>query len=212
MNAKISSFDSFGILFPDEKDKGNLVPRRDVRFRDISLATPYERDIRRVVSLGFMTGTSAKKFSPAALLTCITAVQTLYRLTFVPDLADKKTCKALRKNSDADEALGWAAKWGIISGGRENPFCSDDYITKDQLALLFYKYALLRGYDIPWTVSLCGSDDREENQCQRKAAMEWALAVRLFTDKNPITLAAMCRMTRGEFASVILRFYDLYHN
>ena len=211
MNAKPAAFRLITTMFRFRNRETYFNPGSVTDYRDVFASTPYRDDIDVVCRRGLMTGTTARKFSPQALLTRAMAVETLYRLEGSPATDLVRPFKDVRKSSPAAKAVSWAAKHGIVNGYDEILFGPDDYITKEQLARLFQNYAHYRGYDTSAPLRLDHYKDQKAMKEWARTAMAWAVGSGLFHSKNPLKLDAMCRLTRGEFASMVVRFGDLYH-
>lgn len=211
MNGKTASINLITDLFNSKNSAQSVCPHYGCDFHDVLPTTPYCNNILYVCQSGFMVGTSAKKFSPSALLTRGMAVMVLYRLDGSPDQDYVKGFKDVHKRSYAARAITWASSNGMVSGYDDIMFGPDDYITKEQLALLFRNYAFYKGFDVSITASLDSYRDSKAVKSWAKTAMQWAIGTGLLSSKNPVKLDAMCRITRGEFTSMVQRFCDLYH-
>lgn len=180
------------------------------KYRDVFPATQYCGDILKVCHRGLMIGTSAKKFSPAALLTKGMAVTVLHRLAGLPDSVGEYAFKDVSKRAYAATAIDWACGCGLMEGKDEDNFGKDDYMTKEQVMKLFRNYAFLKGRNVFETETLACSKAERTTPAWSKTAMQWAVDAGVISVKNPLRLVSMCRVTRGEFAFMLVRFCDIY--
>lgn len=200
----------FKDLFLSGKSDLWLTPCDTGKFRDLFPSTQYCGNILKVCQRGLMIGTSAKKFSPAALLTKGMAVTVLYRLAGLPDRVREYTFNDVSKRAYAAAAINWACGCGLIEGKDENNFGKDEYMTKGQVMKLFRNYAFLKGKNVFETETLACSRVERTSPAWSKTAMQWAVDAGVLSVKNPLRLVSMCRVTRGEFAFMLVRFCDIY--
>mgnify|MGYP002231912600 CR=1 FL=1 len=54
------------------------------------------------------------------------------------------------------DAVAWAAANGIVNGVSDTQFAPGDDITREQLAVILYRYATYQGYDVSQRADLSG--------------------------------------------------------
>ena len=140
-------------------------------FTDVNSATPYLEDIRYCYAHRYMAGTSSTTFDPLMLMT---------RAMFVTAL------RAVR-NSDSSTAIvlpftdvpaseyyyepvKWAYAAGITAGTSPTTFGSNDYVTREQMVQMLYRYA---GSPV-FTGSAAQYSDAGEMEAYADTSLLWA--------------------------------------
>ena len=96
---------------------------------------------------GVMTGVSDNEFGPYQPVTRATVVTVLWRLFGAPEAV---TEEVFPDTADTwyESAAAWAKATGLADGYEDGSFGGEDYITREQLAVFFYRYAVLSGQPI----------------------------------------------------------------
>ena len=118
----------------------SVLPFTDVEARDVQA-------VRYVCVSGLMAGISADRFDPNGTLTRGEAVATLWALEGRPVVNYLMTFSDVDPAASYGEAVRWAASQGIAGGYGGGLFGPDDPITREQLAVILYRYARHEGYD-----------------------------------------------------------------
>lgn len=105
-------------------------------------------------------------------------------------------------------AVYWARKNGIVSGYSEELFGPNDTITREQMAAILYRYAQYRGYDTTARADLRGYTDAAQVGEWAQDAMSWANGEGLVTGTSATTLTPKGSATRGQVASILMRFCE----
>ena len=103
--------------------------------------------VQYVYDKGMMTGVSADRFAPASTTTRGMIVTILYRLAGSPDIEDENwgyPYVDVDANAYYGTAVYWARLNGIASGYSDERFGPDDAITREQLAVMLYRFAKRR--------------------------------------------------------------------
>ena len=118
----------------------SILPFTDVEPQDAQA-------VRYVYENGLMSGVSADRFDPSGTMTRGEVVAALWALESCP------TVNYLMSFSDVDpaasngEAVRWAVSEGIAGGYGGGLFGPDDPVTREQLAVMLYRFAQYRNYD-----------------------------------------------------------------
>ena len=108
------------------------------------------------------------------------------------------------------DAVAWAASEGIVNGvGDGSAFAPNDTITREQMAVMLYRYAQYKGYD----VSQGGMAAQEYSDYGQVAswaqqAMQWAVSAGLITGTSDTTLSPQGSASRAEIATILMRFCE----
>ena len=109
------------------------------------------------------------------------------------------------------DAITWTVENGIFAGDGKDKFGPDDPITREQLAVIFYRYADYKGYDL----TVKGNPDTFKDADKitdyaKKAAMQWAIGSGLMKEKSGNLLDPQGTATRAEIAAMLHRFIEKY--
>ena len=176
----------------------SVLPFTDVEARDAQA-------VRYVCENGLMAGVSADRFEPNGTLTRGEAVTALWALEGRPVVNDLMDFSDVDPAASYGEAVRWAASEGIAGGYGGGLFGPDDPITREQLAVMLYRYARHEGYD----TAQGGMADREFADYDQIAgyaaeAMTWAVEAGVLTATSLDTLAPGQAATRVQTAQALL--------
>ena len=109
------------------------------------------------------------------------------------------------------EAILWANKNKIVTGYANGRFGPADLITREQMAVMMYRYAKTKGYDTQARAELSGYNDVSLVSAFAKEAMEWCVAEGIISGKDYGTrLDPQANAARAECAAIIARFVKKY--
>ena len=111
------------------------------------------------------------------------------------------------------DAVLWANKNGIATGYADSKlFGPADPISREQAAVMLYRYAEYKGYDVTEKAELDDVyDDADAIQGYAKDAMAWAVGAGIIKGKDgQKILAPQGNTNRAESAAVISRFVQKY--
>lgn len=178
-------------------------------FSDVGENDWFYQDVLFVSDKGLMMGTDTDKFSPNDTTTRGMIVTVLWRL-------DGKIQETENPFSDVNSeeyyynAVSWAYKNGIVSGYDATTFGANDFITREQLAAIMYRYAEYNGYDISNKLSLDKYQDSNDVSEYSVSAFEWANANGIITGVADDTLLPKGNALRCQVASIFKRFSDKF--
>ena len=113
-------------------------------FLDVYSTDWYYEDVMYVYNNNIMQGTSYTAFSPKANITRAMIVTMLWRLEGSPASVGAQF-KDVKADSYYANAVRWAAKNGIVLGDDVGTFRPNDNITREELAVILYRYAKFHG-------------------------------------------------------------------
>lgn len=174
-------------------------------FEDVQADAWYYSAIEYVHSNGLMTGTSddAMLFSPDMPLTRGMLTAILYRQAGSPE-ADTNSFSDVPAGQYYAAAVSWAAKAGIVTGTGDNQFKPEDAITREELAVILYRYSGSPAV----TDKFAGFHDADRISDWAKQAVAWALEQGVMTGDGEMLLPR-ASATRGETAAMLQRFFAL---
>ena len=109
------------------------------RFRDVDRDAWYAGAVDYVTDLGLMQGTAQGLFSPDTVLTRAQTVTILWRLNGQPAPAASAGFQDVEAGTWYCDAVNWAAGEGIVQGIGSGRFGTGDPVTREQLAVLFWR-------------------------------------------------------------------------
>ena len=167
--------------------------------------------VRYVWENGLMAGTGADVFSPEGVTTRGQLVTILWRLS------DSPVVNYLMDYSDVDpaayyaEAIRWATSEGIVGGYGGGLFGPDDAITREQLAVMLYRYAQYEGYDTTQGgMAIREYADYEQISDFALEALDWAVSAGIINGTSASTLSPSGSATRAQAAVMLQRFCERF--
>ncbi len=176
-------------------------------FGDVPNHWAYE-SIKYVYANSLMQGTDEATFSPDANMTRAMLVTVLYRMAKAESVENNHSFSDVLDGQWYSDAVAWASSNGIVSGVGENSFAPNEDITREQMALIIYRYAKMQGYNIDETADLSGFADSGEVSDFALDAMKWANKTELVNGTSEITLSPKATATRAQVATILMRFCE----
>lgn len=164
------------------------------------------------IANGLMNGVSDDVFAPNQTLNRAMLVTVLYRLAGSP-AASESAIAAEFDDIEAGhwytDAVLWAASNGIVTGKSETTFAPLDNITREQFATMLMRYCSFAGIDTGKMADLGGFTDNGSISSYAKDALSWANSSGIITGRTETTIAPKGSATRGEAATMLMRFLQL---
>ena len=155
---------------------------------------------------GMMEGTSDTAFSPSMTTTRGMIVTILWRLEDSPEADGQTGFTDVADSAWYADAVNWAAEQGIVEGYDNGGFGPGDIITREQMALILYRYAQYKGYDTSATGALDGFADTGAVSGWAEDAVALAVGAGLMEGKGGDVLDPAGTATRAEAAAILARF------
>ena len=192
----------------DEIDEPDT-PLADQPFADVASDAWYAEAVAYVKENGMMTGTSDTTFAPQQSLSRAMMAQVLYNLEGKPALEGESLGDPFADvpgDSWYADAVYWARLEGLADGYSAETFGPEDSITREQLAVMLYRYAQYKGYDVSASGGLTAFGDGAKTSDWAAQAMEWAVGSGLINGKNGAALDPQGTATRAEVAQILMKF------
>ena len=177
-------------------------------FSDVKTSAWYHEDVQYVSENGLMKGTGENLFSPDATTTRGMIVTILYRLEGEPVVDYAMGFTDVAEGEWYTEAVRWAASEGIVGGYGGGLFGSDDAVTREQLAVILYRYAVYKGYDVSIgeDTNILSYTDAFEISEYAVPAFQWACGAGVIEGVTESTLVPRGNATRAQVATMLMRF------
>ena len=110
-------------------------------FTDVPENAWFYEPVTYMAENGYMSGTGGGKFSPNQTTTRAMFVTVLGRIAGVDQNQYKNTCTFRDVKKDwAEPYIAWAAENKIVNGLGDNKFGPNNYVTREQAALILFNY------------------------------------------------------------------------
>lgn len=161
--------------------------------------------IAKAVELGLFSGTSTTTFSPDAKMTRGMIAAVLYRMSG-ETFNGSANFGDVAANAYYNNAVAWGAEKGIIAGVGNGMFAPDSEITREQMAVLIYKYAQYKGLETG-TASLNFTDNASISSWASEA-VAYCVNAGIISGRTDGSFDPQGTATRAEVASILVRFLD----
>ena len=192
----------------EEKQKEDTV-LKEITFTDVHKDNWYYDSVRFVCGKNLMQGTG-KDFEPDSTMTRAMLVTVLYRMEESAEYSGENTFADVREDSWYFDAVKWASGNNIVSGVETNLFAPDENITREQMAVILYRYAKLKGFEIKSDVNLEKFEDADNISDWAFDALKWANASGIINGISKTCISPSDSATRAQVATMIMRFCGSY--
>lgn len=176
-------------------------------FKDLKSTDWYYNIVLEAYSKGIMLGTSEGKFSPNGTMARGMVATVMYRLAGTPSVKYEAKFKDVKDGVWYSKAITYCYQNQIISGYNNGKFGPDDDITRQDLAVILYNYALKHGYNMKDKADLTKYSDAKQVSSYAKTAVSWAVANGIMGGGK--TLNPTGKATRAECAKMFVIFDNL---
>jgi hypothetical protein len=182
-----------------------LVEDNDLHFTDVAEDSWYYNAVAYVYRNNLMSGTSSKIFDPNATTNRGMFVTVLWRLAGEP-ASEISIFKDVDNGTWYSQAVSWAAGNSIVNGMSSSLFAPDSSITREQMAVILYKYAEFKGYDVSTRGDITKFEDNEKISSWATDAIAWAVGSNIISGKGNEMLDPTGSATRAEIATILMKF------
>ncbi len=196
-------------MYQGEPDPGPDPEQKKVYdvFVDISETDWFVDYVQFVYDHKIMTGLDSTHFGPASVLSRGQFATILYRMEEQPEVEYEEIFPDVPDETFYTKAVIWASSKGIITGYEDHTFGPADRITREQMALMMYRYADYKKYDVSAGEAL-DFEDASLVSPFAKTAVEWAVATEIISGNLDGTLAPQGEASRAVCATIIKRFQE----
>ena len=181
-------------------------------FTDVTEGDDWFYDaVAYVYENGIMAGTDETTFDPYMELDRAMAAQLFYNLEGKPAVTGDSTFSDVTSGHWAVDAITWAQN-DIVAGIGGGLYDPDSNVTREQFAVMLYKYARFKGYDLTATGDLTQFPDDGSISSWAETALSWANGKGLINGNEDGTLAPGGTATRAQAASILAQFDQSFAN
>ena len=181
-------------------------------FNDLQKDAWYIDAVKYVYAKGIMNGVSGKKFMPMGVTNRAEFVTMLYNLAGAPTGNKSAGFKDVKTGAWYEQSVNWAYASQITSGLSKTKFGPDEKITRQQAAVMLYKYAAYKKLDTTGDKKALNKfPDKNKVESWAKTAFEWAVHQGVINGKiqgSNTILAPNDKITRAECAQMIKNMAD----
>ena len=178
----------------------------DLPFSDVTESDWFYDAVTYAYENGLMDGVGMGLFAPNSETTRAQLVTILYRLSGQPAPSGDSGFSDVETGTWYTDAVAWAAQNGIVNGVSDTQFAPGDDITREQLAVILYRYATYQGYDVSQRADLSGFVDAGTISTYAQEALSWANAQGLVLGFEDDSLRPQGNASRAQIAAVLMRF------
>lgn len=179
------------------------------RFTDVTPDQWYYEPVMEAVEAGLFGGVSETEFAPNAPMTRAMLVTVLYRMEGEPSVQKPAPFTDMLRDAWYTAAVDWAYENGIVNGMSESRFGIHEYITRQQLTAMLFRYADYEGFDTTGRAALDAFTDAEDVADYARDAMQWAVKLVIVSGDNGRLLPGG-NATRAQCAKMMTVFRKIF--
>jgi len=189
------------------QSRSYLEAQKAFKFDDVDKNSWMYTGVNYVYQQGIMTGKSGNKFDPTGAMTRAEFVTTLYSMQGKPGVSYEAKFTDVADGQWYTNPVMWAYQNKVVSGYANGAFGTSDKITREQLALMLYKYAkdtcgVATTFDKD---ALERFNDKDKISSWSKEALQWAVTNGVMSGKGD-NLDPLGNATRAECAAMLRSF------
>lgn len=178
---------------------------RSKDFSDVPAGRWMADAVDFVSARGLFSGTGENRFSPDSSMTRGMLATVLHNLEGNPAATTEAAFTDLRDGAWYSASIHWAAEKGILSGYGEGRVGAENPITREQLAVILWKYA--------GSPTASGSELRFSDAATAgnyaKPALQWATENGVMVGSSSGALQPKAQATRAEVAQMLKNFLSI---
>jgi VCBS repeat-containing protein len=193
----------------EEAEEDEAVLGETASFDDVTEDDWFFEAVQYVVNEGLFGGTTDTTFEPYTKMTRGMLVTVLHRLEGKPAPGTENPFSDVAAGQYYTDAVLWASGEGIVEG-YDGEFFPDLVITREQLAVILYRYAAYKGYNVTASADLTAFADASQISGYAVEELQWAVGAGLIGGKTPTTLAPTDTASRAEVAQTLMKFMEAF--
>lgn len=176
-------------------------------FSDVTERDYFYDAVRWAAENGITGGTGDGQFSPEAPCTRGQLVTLLWRAAGSPSVRHEHGFTDVREGAYYTDAIRWAVREGIIAGYGGGLFGTDDTITREQMALILYRWARTqgKGFTGAWMFRLPFADVGEGAY----EAVAWCYMHGVTKGTGSTTFSPKSPCTRAQIVTFLYRLWQV---
>ena len=176
-------------------------------FTDVKPDDWHYNAVKYVYENNLMSGTE-NGFEPKTEMSREMLVTVLYRMANPEKSSLSHSFDDVPENEWYSDAVAWAAENGIVNGISEDTFAPDTPVSREQIAVILYRYAKQKSLSSSLN-NLTEFSDSDEISSWATDAVAWAVACGLINGTSETTLSPQDIASRAQVATLIMRFCEM---
>lgn len=178
----------------------------DMPFSDLNKSMWCYEAIEYLYEKGIMTGLNSATFGPSENLSRAQFATILYRMGGSPAAAYSPVYPDVADGQFYTNAVMWATQAKIIDGYENGSFGPSDNITREQMALMLFRYAKYKGFDTSARSGLGQFPDGGTVSPFALEAVQWSVNVGIIMGNGNGTLVPVGPTDRAACATMVMRY------
>lgn len=181
------------------------------RFTDLSTNAWYHDGVHYCIDRNLMNGMSETAFAPQTNLSRAMVAVLLYRMAGEPAVSGNSPFVDVPAGIWYTDAVVWAYQNNIVKGISETQFAPNSSVTRQQTAVLLYRFAAFNGEDVSARTDLSLFIDAAKVDGYAVEAMSWAVAEGIINgvaENGTVYLQPQGTTTRAQYATIIYRYLE----
>lgn len=199
----IAQSSSVVALLPEQTN--TLIVLKKLPFTDTKSSAWYYGAAAYAHHNGLMSGTGKKTFSPNTAVSRSMIAAILWRQAGQPAPAGTVSFADVPAGQFYTDAALWCAEQGILTGSGDK-FVPNGKVTREQLAVILYRYSAVQGQDTTGRADLSTFSDSAKVNASAKDAMAWAVNAGIITGSGKKELTPAGTVSRAQLATVLMRY------
>ncbi len=199
----------------EEKEEEIIEPEKieftENTYSDVKKDDWYYEAVKYAYENNLMQGTGSG-FEPEEKMTRAMLVTVLYRLESPAEKFKTSDFTDIEKGAWYEDSVLWAAENKIVTGVSDTEFAPNQELSREQLAVILYRYANLIGINTEANLNLDKYLDKEEISDWALDALIWANSADLINGIGENELSPKTSATRAQIATILMRFCEMVSN
>ena len=179
-------------------------------YADVSANQWFYAAVQYVSENNLMNGVAENAFGPDIHTTRGMLVTILHRIEGEPQAGEHSFADVAEDKYYAD-AVAWAAENDIVNGYSGTVFAPEKAMSREEMAVVLYRYAQYKGWDVSAQGDLSRYADSESVSAWSAEAMTWAVGAKVMNGMDG-RLAPQGDALRSQTATVLMRVSTLAGN
>lgn len=184
----------------EAEDNDKMLPYIDVQPKDW-----FYEGVAYATEQRLMNGISQTTFDPNGETSRAMLVTILWRVAGRPQVDYAMTFADVAQDQWYTEAIRWASGMGIVQGYSQTEFGLNDPVTREQMAVILYRYSQTNGTQTEQEV-VSAYQDAEQISPWARDGLNWAVATELLQGVGNGMLSPGGQASRAQTATIFMRF------
>ena len=191
----------------EQKEETTKNTFTETTFADVKKDDWHYKSVKYVYENNLMQGTD-NGFEPESKMSRAMLVTVLYRMAKPESAENTHSFADVPEGQWYSDAVEWAASNGIVSGITSTEFAPDSDISREQMALIIYRFAKMQGYNVSNVADISSFADTADVSDWALDAIRWANKTELVNGTSETTLSPKATATRAQVAAILMRFCE----